>query len=138
MRRPALVIAASAAVLLVLAVVGRGALSDRDPLEDLERPKTARESGRAHHFDIASGLDRPTWVGAAPGDDGALWVIEQPGRVVRLEGNRRRTLLDLSSEVTTGAEQGLLGIAFHPQFKTNRRLYLHWSDRKGDTRVASG
>ena len=36
----------------------------------------------------------------------------------------------------TGAEQGLLGIAFHPDFATNRRLYLHWSDRRGDTRVA--
>ena len=31
---------------------------------------------------------------------------------------------------------GLLGIAFHPDFATNRLLYLHWSDRAGDTRVA--
>ena len=35
-----------------------------------------------------------------------------------------------------GAEQGLLGIAFHPDFAHDRRLYLHWSDRRGDTRVA--
>jgi glucose/arabinose dehydrogenase len=138
-RRPVLVIAALAVVLLALAVAGWGALAGGDPLADLERPEPARESGRAHHFDvkrIASGLNRPTWVGAAPGDDGALWVLEQPGRVVRLHGTRRRTLLDLSPEVLTGAEQGLLGIAFHPDFMANRRLYLHWSDRKGDTRVA--
>ena len=35
-----------------------------------------------------------------------------------------------------GAEQGLLGIAFHPDFAANRRLFLHWSDKRGDTRVA--
>jgi glucose/arabinose dehydrogenase len=38
--------------------------------------------------------------------------------------------------VRTGAEQGLLGMAFHPDFAVNRRLYLHWSDLEGDTRVA--
>ena len=45
-------------------------------------------------------------------------------------------MIDLTGRITTGAEQGLLGIAFHPDFATNRRLYLHWSDERGDTRVA--
>jgi glucose/arabinose dehydrogenase len=63
-------------------------------------------------------------------------VLEQPGRVVRIAGGRRTTLLDISDQVLTGAEQGLLGIAFHPDFATNGRLFLHWSDRRGDTRVA--
>ena len=49
---------------------------------------------------------------------------------------RRTTLLDMSDQVKTGAEQGLLGIAFHPGFADNRRLFLHWSDPRGDTRVA--
>ena len=99
----------------------------------------ATESGKAGHFAverIATGLNRPTYVGSAPGDDGALWVLEQPGRVVRVEGEQRRTLLDLIDRVKVGAEQGLLGIAFHPDFATNRRLYLHWSDKRGDTRIA--
>ena len=93
----------------------------------------------AHAFDverIATGLNRPTFVGVAPGDPDALWVLEQPGRVVRLHDGRRRVMLDLAGQVTTGAEQGLLGLAFHPDFATDRRLYLHWSDRRGDTRVA--
>jgi glucose/arabinose dehydrogenase len=110
-----------------------------DELDDLERPEPATEQGGAHHFDverIATGLNRPLWVGAAPGDPGALWVLEQPGRVVRIAGAQRTTVLDISSQVLTGAEQGLLGIAFHPDFATNRRLFLHWSDRRGDTRVA--
>ncbi len=123
---------ATAAAALVL--IGCG-----DELEDIEPPAAASEQGAAHHFDVervATGLNRPVWVGAAPGDPGALWVLEQPGRVVRLADGQRTTLLDISSQVLTGSEQGLLGIAFHPDFATNRRLFLHWSDRRGDTRVA--
>ena len=136
------------ALLLILIVLAAGiggayAATARDenpadPLAGVEPLAPATESGRAHHFDvepIAKGLDRPTWVGAAPGDD-ALWVLEQPGRVVRVEGRRRTTVLDLSARVLVGAEQGLIGIAFQPDFASDRRLYLHWSDRRGDTRVA--
>jgi len=117
-----------------LAIAGCG-----DELADIEPPKPATEQGRAHSLDverIATGLNRPLWVGAAPGDPGALWVLEQPGRVVRIEDGRRTTLLDMSERVLTGAEQGLLGIAFDPDFATSGRLFLHWSDRRGDTRVA--
>lgn len=102
-------------------------------------PQPARESGSAHHFDLepfARGLNRPTYVGSAPGDAGAIWVLEQPGRVIRIDGERRRTALDLRRRVKTGTEQGLLGMAFHPDFASNRTLYLHWSDSAGDTRVA--
>src|SRR5215218_6060754 len=137
--RPATLAVCAGLGLLVLGVVGCRVLADDDPLDDLKGPRPATEEGRAHHFDvrrIATGLNRPTWVGVAPGDDGALWVLEQPGRVVRLQDGRRRTLLDISDQVLTGAEQGLLGIAFHPDFAMDRRLYMHWSDRKGDTHVA--
>ena len=115
------------------AAFGRG-----DELDDLKVPEVATESGTAHHFDVkafAKGFNRPTWVGQAPGDD-ALWVTEQPGRVIRLDGGKRTVALDLGDRVKLGAEQGLLGIAFHPDFATDRRVYLHWSDPKGDTRVA--
>ena len=135
MRRLAALICAVA--VLAVAAVAVGAL--RDPLAGIEHPRPATERGRAHAFDverIATGLNRPTWVGVAPGDPQALWVLEQPGRVVRLHQGRRVTLIDLTGRITTGAEQGLLGIAFHPDFATNRRLYLHWSDERGDTRVA--
>lgn len=137
--------AARAGVPLALCVVAVGsALSactedrpaSRAPTTDIPRP--ASERGGAHHFDVepvASGLDRPTWVGTAPGD-AALWVLEQPGRVVRLAGERRQVALDLSARVRTGGEQGLLGVAFHPQFASNRLLYLHYSDRAGNTNVA--
>jgi glucose/arabinose dehydrogenase len=140
-RRVLVALARNPAVLVVIAVAGAlgfAAGCGSDELAGIKPLKPATESGRAHHFDvarIATGLNRPTWVGAAPGDD-ALWVLEQPGRVVRLDGGRRQTVLDISRDVRLGAEQGLLGIAFDPDFATNRRLYLHWSDRNGDTRVA--
>ena len=110
-----------------------------DDVGEIERPAPATEQGGAHNFDVervATGLNRPVWVGAAPGDPGALWVLEQPGKVVRIENEQRTTLLDMSDQVKTGAEQGMLGIAFHPGFADNRRLFLHWSDPRGDTRVA--
>jgi glucose/arabinose dehydrogenase len=95
-------------------------------------------AGTPHAFDlqrVADGLVRPTWVQAAPGDREGLWVLEQAGRVLRLEDGRRTTVLDLGGEVKVGAEQGLLGAAFHPDFARNHRLFLHYSDPRGDTRV---
>jgi glucose/arabinose dehydrogenase len=135
--RPRLIALFSVVALLAAAAVAVGAL--RDPLAGVDPTEPAPERGRAHGFDVervATGLNRPTWVGVAPGDPGALWVLEQPGRVVRLEGRRRSTVIDLTGEVTVGAEQGLLGLAFHPDFATDRRLYLNWTDARGDTRVA--
>ncbi|HEX2071465.1 MAG TPA: PQQ-dependent sugar dehydrogenase [Thermoleophilaceae bacterium] len=126
-------------VLLAVALAGCGGA---DANEEVPRPERepATESGEARHFDVVrieAGLNRPTFVGAAPGDTGALWVLEQPGRVVRIApGGRRRVALDISDEVKVGGEQGLLGIAFHPDFATDRRVYLHWSDAQGDTSVA--
>jgi glucose/arabinose dehydrogenase len=131
-------VAVTAAAVIAAATLAAG-LARGGSGDDVEPLEPAREEGGAHHFDverIASGLNRPTWVGAAPGDPGALWALEQPGRVKRLEGRRRRTVLDIVDRVRTGSEQGLLGIAFHPDFAANRRLFLHWSDRGGDTRVA--
>jgi glucose/arabinose dehydrogenase len=86
---------------------------------------------------VARGLDRPTFVSAAPGDARGLWVLEQSGRLLRLAGGRRRTVLDLRSRVSAGDEQGLLGLAFHPRFARNRRLFVDYTNRRGDTRVVA-
>ena len=122
-------------LLAVIAVAGCGG----DPREDITPAAPAPVVGSATHFavkPIADGFNRPTYVGAAPGDDEALWVLEQSGRVIRLRGHKRTTVLDLRKQTKVGAEQGLLGIAFHPEFATNRLFYVHHSDRVGDTRVA--
>jgi glucose/arabinose dehydrogenase len=139
---PRLAIALIAAAALVLAIAWAYAASGSEPQSRTTAapPRPAKETGRARSFDVESfarGFNRPTYVGAAPGDRQGIWVLEQPGRVIRVAGRRREVLLDLRSRVTLGAEQGLLGMAFHPDFAENRRLYLHWSERRrGDTRVA--
>jgi glucose/arabinose dehydrogenase len=82
---------------------------------------------------VVAGLDRPTFVTALPGTD-ALLVLEQSGRVRWLENGQLRAepFLDLSGRVlSSGGEQGLLGLAFHPRFAENGRFYVHYSSVAG-------
>jgi glucose/arabinose dehydrogenase len=85
--------------------------------------------------EAASGFDQPLGLVPAPGS-GDLYVVEQPGRVVLMDGPRPgRTLIDVRDRVLSGGEQGLLGLAFHPGYARNGRLFLHYTNRAGDTRV---
>ena len=85
--------------------------------------------------EVARGFDQPLGLVAAPGSD-ELYVVEQPGRVVLLDGGGPgRTLIDIRDRVVSGGEQGLLGLAFHPGYASNGRLFLHYTNREGDTRV---
>lgn len=86
---------------------------------------------------VVDGLDAPVFVAAAPGDDSRLFVVEQGGliRVVRDEVLLDEPFLDLSSLVVAAGEQGLLGMAFHPLFTSNRWFFVSYTDANGDTRV---
>ena len=84
---------------------------------------------------VASGLSSPTYLTVAPGRRGELYVVEKTGRIVVLRGGRRRVFLDLRGRVSTGSEQGLLSVAFHPRYARNHRLFVNYTDRAGDTRV---
>lgn len=81
----------------------------------------------------------PVWVGAAPGDPDHLHLALRGGRVLRLDafGRRLSTVLDLGDEVGSGAEQGLLSMAFDPAYERNRRLYVSYTDRAGDSQVVA-
>ena len=132
----------AARLLAVLLAAAGSVTACDDPQASRQRlpepPVLPRPQRKAHSFAlerVADGLVRPTWVGAAPADRGALWVLEQPGRVVRLARGERRVVLDIREDTRLGAEQGLLGAAFHPDFARNRRLFLHYGNRRGDTRV---
>jgi glucose/arabinose dehydrogenase len=81
---------------------------------------------------VRQGFDQPLGLEPEPGSD-RLWVVEQPGRVVSLEGDE--TLVDISDRVLSGGEQGLLGLAFHPGYPRNGRFFLHYTNKDGDTRV---
>ena len=88
---------------------------------------------------VAGGLDSPLALEAAPGDrTGRLFVVERGGRIRILRGGRvePEPFLDLSKRVSRNHdERGLLGLAFHPDFARNRRFYVNFTDRGGDTRV---
>jgi glucose/arabinose dehydrogenase len=86
---------------------------------------------------VANGLDSPLFV-TAPPDDPRLFILERPGRIriVRDGALLDTPFLDITDSVTTGGERGLLGLAFHPAYPENGRLYLHYSDGEGDTRIA--
>lgn len=77
---------------------------------------------------IASGLRTPLDMAIVP-DATVQYVAEQHGLIRVLENGELRSepLLDLRDTVATGYEMGLLGIALHPEFETNRRLFVRYS-----------
>jgi glucose/arabinose dehydrogenase len=79
-------------------------------------------------------LESPVGMALRKGDPG-VYFIEQNGRVRVLRNGRidSGAVLDVSSQVTAGGEQGLLGIAFSPD---GRYLYLDFTDTNGDTHIA--
>jgi len=79
----------------------------------------------------------PVFVTAPRGDRRRVFVVEQSGRVRVLVGGRLRgaPFLDIRSQVTEGSEQGLLSLAFAPDYATSRRFYVYFTDRSGDQRV---
>ncbi len=87
--------------------------------------------------EVASGLDRPTWVTARGGGD-RLFITEKKGTIRVVEGGRLRPepYLDLVAAVGfEGNEQGLLGLAFHPDFDDNGRFLVSYTDSDNDSQV---
>jgi len=81
-------------------------------------------------------FDEPVYVTGAPGFPQLLFVVEQPGRVIVLSGGRKRgAFLDLSPQVGYGGEQGLLSIAFPPDYQQSKRFYVYYTDKAGNIRV---
>jgi len=85
---------------------------------------------------VESGFASPTFV-TSPPDDSRLFVTELGGRVWIIEGGTKlaQPFLDLRSVVRSGGEQGLLGLAFHPEFATNGFVYLDYTDSGDDSRL---
>ncbi len=86
---------------------------------------------------VVDGLQSPIQVAAAPGVPGTLYVVEQGGlvRTVRKGTIDSQPFLDVRRRVQAGGEQGLLGMAFAPDYATSRQFVVNYTDRNGDTRV---
>jgi len=74
---------------------------------------------------------------APPGDTTRLFIVEKTGtiRIFRNGALLPGAFLDLSTQVSHGSEQGLLGLAFHPRYASNGKFYVDYTDAQGDTRV---
>jgi glucose/arabinose dehydrogenase len=86
---------------------------------------------------VASGLNFPLYL-TAPDGDPRLFIVEKGGtiRIVKDGALLPNPFLDISGRVSTGSEQGLLGLAFHPQYATNGRFLVHYTDAAGETQVS--
>ncbi len=91
---------------------------------------------------VAKGFERPLWVGAPAHDKGRLWVIEQVGKIWILDaktGERQaEPFLDIVERVRRrDNEEGLLGLAFAPDFEKSGRFYVNYVDKEGQhTRIS--
>jgi hypothetical protein len=91
---------------------------------------------------VATGLANPLYVTAPPDDPGRLFILEQhAGRIQVLDlatGTiAPQPFLDVGADVSTGGEQGLLGLAFHLDYANNGLFYINLTNRDGDTEIRS-
>ncbi len=128
-------------IVMVLAA-SPAAAGPRDAFpRSLELPKSSLDPNRVAVTleQVASGLPRPVAVRNAGDSSGRLFIVEQSGRIRILDGDglRQVPFLDIRDRVgDSGNEQGLLGIAFHPEYAANGRFFVNYTDLAGDTVVA--
>jgi glucose/arabinose dehydrogenase len=85
-----------------------------------------------------SGFDAPLDI-ADPGDGSArLFIAEQAGRirVVKDGALVDRPFLDITDRIASGGERGLLGLAFHPDYPTDPRFFVNYTDLDGNTVIS--
>ena len=88
---------------------------------------------------MVSDLQSPLGIVHAGDGSGRLFILEKPGRIRILRDDTllERPFLDLTDRVgSSGSEQGLLGLAFHPVYADSGRLFVNYTDRDGDTVIS--
>ncbi len=86
---------------------------------------------------FASGLSSPVDI-AHPANDARLFVVEKGGKIkiINPDGTVNATPFITITGISTGAEQGLLGLAFHPNYATNGLFFVNYTNTAGDTVIA--
>jgi len=90
---------------------------------------------------VVSGLQRPTFAAHPPGDADRLFIVEQnKGKIVlfKFSTGQVTDVLTVTDVLASGNEQGLLGMAFHPDFANNGLFFVDYTNASGngDTTVA--
>jgi glucose/arabinose dehydrogenase len=128
-RRPGLLVAS----LALTALAACGSSNQEGPVSTITHTPG---SVRAQSMDVAlkeiGSFDQPVAIAIRNGDSN-LYVAEKSGRVRRMGGNND-VVLDLHDIISTGSEQGLLGMAFS---EDGKELYVDFTDTSGDTHVDS-
>src|SRR5688572_23097151 len=80
---------------------------------------------------VVTALTEPVYLTHSRDGTDRRFIIEQAGRisVVQAGASARTVFLDITSRVLAGGERGLLGLAFHPQFGSNRRFFVNYTRR---------
>ena len=120
----------------VLTAACSGSPSADDP--GMAADTTRQQQGASLRAEqLVEGLTRPVDL-VSPAGDRRLFVVEQPGRIRIIENGRLlpTPFLDITGKVrSSGNEQGLLGLAFHPQYGSTGHLFVNYTDLNGDTQV---
>ncbi len=98
-------------------------------------PATGDGDGGVELTEIGS-FTSPVYVTQPPAGGDELYVVEQGGKIVRVAADGTTSdFLDVTSEISSGGERGLLSVAFAPGFEDSGLLYVDYTDAEGDTRV---
>jgi len=135
MRRPALI----ATLLVCLLALALPACGSADSTETGGDDAATAGAGAAASAKRGVALKRignfsePVYVSGAPGFPQLLFVVEQGGRIVVLKNGKRlgTPFLDIGGPVTAGGEQGLLSVAFPPDYAASKRFYVYYTGANG-------
>src|SRR4051794_8693241 len=97
---------------------------------------TAPGASAAVHLTPIADFSLPVYVTSAPGDSHRLFVVEQGGRIMEVRDGQKLAspFLDITGDVRSGGEQGLLSMAFAPDYATSRKFYVYYTaPRPGDS-----
>ncbi len=77
-------------------------------------------------------FSKPIFLTASPDETNRLFVVEQDGRILIIKGTSvlQEPFLDINKKLSTGGERGLLGLAFHPSFSSNGRIFVNYTRAK--------
>jgi glucose/arabinose dehydrogenase len=127
----------SAALLTALAGAAPAVAKVTEPVNEPSVAPAALSSGQLTVVRVVGGFSSPLGVTHAGDGSGRLFVAEQGGRVRIVKGGKIiGTFLDLTSRTDAVGERGLLGLAFHPDFSTNRFVFAYYTTPGGDIRIS--
>ncbi|HWC75956.1 MAG TPA: PQQ-dependent sugar dehydrogenase, partial [Blastocatellia bacterium] len=116
--RRVVVLAGPLIILVVFGCLFRGGVTAQEPFPSVFQLQP-----------FLSGLTSPILLTNAGDGTNRIFIAEQGGiiKVVQPGSITPTVFLNITSKVLSGGERGLLGLAFHPQYSTNRRFFVHYS-----------